>query len=203
MTDADATVECTCAEQRLFLAQIRIVLRRVVTDRNAALRRGRVDRRQKRQMPCRRLARKRIARRDGSHSQPTGSNHPHRKASCRRQNAGAGRNRASNCPWRSEAPAALPHRRCGLDATRSGDRLRAAAYSVGAVGHPLRARAFSGTSAGGVFRHNLSRRIAGRSRGSFRSPRNCNRKEFSATGFTASRANRSCANLPTICRTVS
>ena len=33
------------------------------------------------------LRRKRIARRDGSHSEPTGSNRPHRKASRRRQNA--------------------------------------------------------------------------------------------------------------------
>ena len=49
----------------------------------------------------------------GSHSQPTRSNHPHRKASRRLQNAGTGRNRASHCPWRAEASAALPHRRFG------------------------------------------------------------------------------------------
>ena len=49
----------------------------------------------------------------------------------------AGRHRAPHRAWRAEAAAALPHRRCGLDATRSGDRLRAAAYSAGAVGHPL------------------------------------------------------------------
>ena len=40
-------------------------------------------------------------------------------------------------------------------------RLRAAAYSIGTVNHPLRARAFSGASAGGVFRYHLSRRIGG------------------------------------------
>ena len=39
--------------------------------------------------------------------------------------------------------------------------LRAAAYPIGSVGHPLCTRAFSGTSAGGVFRHDLPCRIAG------------------------------------------
>ena len=44
-----------------------------------------------------------------SNPEPTGSNHPHRKASRRRQNADAGPDRASNCPWRSKTPTALPH----------------------------------------------------------------------------------------------
>ena len=48
-----------------------------------------------------------------------------------------------------------------LTQLESGDRLRAAAYSIGSVGHPFRTRAFSAASAGGVFRHDLSRRIAG------------------------------------------
>ena len=43
------------------------------------------------------------------HSQPTGSDYSHRQTSCRLQNAGAGRHRASNRAWRTETPAALPH----------------------------------------------------------------------------------------------
>ena len=42
-----------------------------------------------------------------------------------------------------------------------------------------------------------------RSHVSFRSPTNCNWRVSNATGFTAFRANRSCINLQTICRTAS
>ena len=161
MTDTRIPVECACAEQRFFLAQIRIVSRWTFTDRKAALRRGRGDRRQKRQIPRRRFARKRVALRDGVPFRANG----------KRSSASEGFSPSSECRRRppsgiessmagrsSGSIASLTIRCC---ATRSGHRLRAAAYAVGSVGHPLRTRAFSGTSAGGVFRHHLSRRIAG------------------------------------------
>ena len=44
----------------------------------------------------------------------------------------------------------------GAAATRRCNRLRAAAYVVSFVGHPLRARTFFGDSAGSMFRHHIS-----------------------------------------------
>ena len=95
-----------------------------------------------------------------SHSQPTGSNHPYRKTSHRRQNAGPGRDRASNCPWRPEAPAALPIDDAVLTQLEAASAF-APLHMPSALAVIRFARAFSRVAAGGVFRHHLSRRIAG------------------------------------------
>ena len=97
---------------------------------------------------------KRVALRERCSCQPTRSADWRRKASRQLQNADAGRNRASNCPWWAEAPANYLLADPVLAQLEAANRLHAP-YSIGFVGHPFRTRAFSGTSASGVFRHDL------------------------------------------------
>ena len=96
------------------------------------------------------------------------------------------------------APAAIGHRvvhggpklrqHCLIDEMVSQQLEAAAAFAplhtpAGAVGHPLCARTFSETSAGGMFRHHLSCRNARCRPCASDSPGNCNRSGIQRYGF--------------------
>ena len=118
--------------------------------------------------------------------------------------------RKASCRLKTPAPAAIGHRivhggpklrqHCLIDGAVLRQLEAASAFAPlhtppALVRHPLRPGAFSRASAGGMFRHHISRRNARASRACFRSPRNCERLVFSAMDFTAFPANRSCTSL--------
>ena len=104
-----------------------------------------------------------VARRSRAHSRPTRSGHPHRTASRRFQDAGAGRDRASHRAWRAEAAAALPDRRLRSCAQLEAATAFAPLHIPAALSVIRFAQEhFPGLPQVGLLRHDLSRRTAGR-----------------------------------------